>query len=191
MRDNRRSPTRGSALRSDFSSSARRGKIYYASIHNTCKCCAPIYLPLLIPKNLTPLRALRFLGALFIGLALLCMRRIHLSCPRPRVISRQASILRKHRFLPLQASKNLRFLRANRGLFPKSAIFGNASNYLNIYSRKGNRNFPQRTPIWQSFALREEGEFAPLQNMCALKKGAKSGETVAEPTIRRRTTVSP
>jgi len=32
----------------------------------------------------------------------------------------------------------------------------------NIYSRKGNRNFPRRTPVWQRFALREEGEFAPL-----------------------------
>ena len=47
----------------------------------------------------------------------------------------------------------------------------------NIYSRKGNRNFPQRTPIWQRFAFWEEGEFAPLYIMCALIKGAKSGET--------------
>ena len=67
------------------------------------------------------------------------MRQIHLSCPRPLIISRQASILRKHRFLPLQASKNLRFLRANRGI-PKSAIFGNASDYLG--SRKPRREAP-------------------------------------------------
>ena len=44
----------------------------------------------------------------------------------------------------------------------------------NIYSRKGNRNFPQRTPIWQRFALREEGEFAPLHTMCAPKRAQRA-----------------
>ena len=58
----------------------------------------------------------------------------------------------------------------------KIAISERALKYLIINLRKGNRNFPQRTPVWQRFALREEGEFAPLHIMCAPKKGAKSGE---------------
>ena len=45
---------------------------------------------------------------------------------------------------------------------------------LNNNSRKGNRNFPQRTPIWQRFALREEGEFAPLHSMCAPKRAQRA-----------------
>ena len=49
-------------------------------------------------------------------------RRIHLFRQRPLIISRQASILRNHRFLPLQASKNLRLLRANRGLVPTNEV---------------------------------------------------------------------
>jgi len=48
----------------------------------------------------------------------------------------------------------------------------------NIYSRKGNRNFPQRTPVWQRFALREEGEFALLYIMCAPKKRAAKGRAL-------------
>ena len=149
-----------------FFSLRRRGKIYYASIYNTCKCYALIYLPLLISKNLTPLRALRFLEALIQGLSYYSNFRIH----------------------SFSASRKC---AANCVRFLKSAVFKRAFDYLNIYSRKGNRNFPQRTTIWQSFALREEGEFAPLHTMCAPKKGAKSGETVAEPTVCRRAMVSP
>ena len=112
------------------------------------------------------------------------MRQIHLSCQRPRIISRRASILRKHRFLPLQASKNLRFLRANRGLIPKSAIFGNASDYLNDIAKKQKPRFLLFHSIWQCFAFWEEGEFAPLHIMCALIKGAKSGENAVSRKAR-------
>ena len=68
--------------------------------------------------------------------------------------------------------------------FLKSVVFKRALNYLNNKSRKVNRNFPQRTPIWQRFALREEGEFAPLYIMCALIKGAKSGENAVSRKAR-------
>ena len=71
-------------------------------------------------------------ATLFLGALDYRKRGIHLFRQRPLIISRQASILRSHRFLPLQASKNLRLLRANRGLVPQSVVCGNASNYLSL-----------------------------------------------------------
>ncbi|HIZ03930.1 MAG TPA: hypothetical protein H9727_06550 [Candidatus Borkfalkia avistercoris] len=70
----------------------------------------------------------------------------------------------------------------------KNVVFKRALNYLKNNSRKGNRNFPQRTPIWQRFAFWEEGEFAPLYIMRALIKGAKREKT---PSAVRRAAVSP
>ena len=49
------------------------------------------------------------------------MRQIHLSCQRP-------------------------LIAANRGLFPKSAIFGNASNYLNNKFAQGKSQFSAAHP---------------------------------------------
>ena len=80
---------------------ARRGKIYYASIYNTCKCCAPIYLPLLISKNLTPLRALRFLEALIQGLSYYSNFRIH-SFSASRASRQIGGLFRKVRFSETQ-----------------------------------------------------------------------------------------
>ena len=79
-------------------------------------------------------------------------------------------------------------IAANGGLFPKSAIFGNASDYLNDIAKKQKRRFLLFHSIWQRFALREEGEFAPLYIMCAPIKGAKREKT---PTAVRRAAVSP
>ena len=71
------------------------------------------------------------------------------------------------------------------------AISERAFDYLNNIAKKQKRRFLLFHSIRQRFAFWEEGEFAPLHIMCALIKGAKSGETVAEPTICRRTAVSP
>ena len=71
------------------------------------------------------------------------------------------------------------------------AISERALNYLNNYAKKQKPRFLLFHSIWQRFAFWEEGEFAPLHIMCAPKKGAKSGETVVEPTVCRRAMVSP
>ena len=42
-----------------------------------------------------------------------------------------------------------------------------------ILSRKENRAFPRRTPVWQSFALRGKSECAALHAMRALKNAAQ------------------
>ena len=42
-----------------------------------------------------------------------------------------------------------------------------------ILSRKENRAFPRRTPVWQSFALRGKSECAALHTMRALKNAAQ------------------
>ena len=56
--------------------------------------------------------------------------------------------------------------------------------HFNNNSRKGNRNFPQRNPIWQCLASCRKGECAAFINMCA-KTDAAQRKTFAIPTNGR------
>ena len=58
-------------------------------------------------------------------------------------------------------------------LFEKRG-FQTRLNYLNNHAKKQKPRFLLFHSIWQRFALREEGEFAPLQNMCAPKRAQRA-----------------
>ena len=78
-------------------------------------------------------------------------------------------------------------------LFEKRG-FQTRLNYLNNHAKKQKPRFLLFHSIWQRFALREEGEFAPLHIMCAPEKGRKERRNRCRAdnmSICRRTTVSP
>ena len=60
------------------------------------------------------------------------------------------------------------------GLFRKMRFSETQVNYLDNLAKKQKRRFLLFHPVWQCFALREEGEFAPLRIMCAPKRAQRA-----------------